>query len=95
MSEAGARSMAEQRPDDLAKLRWRCRRGMRELDTLLQAFLETSYATLDEAQKRCFGVILDFPDPELHAYLLGRLTPEDEDVAELIARIRGSHAAQA
>ena len=75
---------------DFAKLRWRCRRGMRELDALLHGFLERSYAGLDAREKECFEAILDLPDPELNAYLLGRQTPTDENVAALIERIRKS-----
>ena len=73
-----------------AKLRWRCRRGMRELDAVLQAFLSQSFAGLAEAEKSRFEAVLELSDPELHGYLVGRLEPEDPGDAELIARIRGS-----
>jgi antitoxin CptB len=80
---------------ELAKLRWRCRRGMRELDALLHAFLDESYAALSAAEKQQFAAILDLPDPELNAYVLGRLKPADRDVAALIERIRKSLHPQA
>jgi antitoxin CptB len=77
--------------DELAKLRWRCRRGMRELDAILQSFLSGPGADLDAADLARFGQILELPDPELHAYLSGRSVPADVDTARLIELIRASH----
>ena len=75
----------------LAKLRWRCRRGMRELDALLLAFRRRARRrALTEAEIACFEAILELPDPTLHAYLLGRSAPADAATAELIERIRAS-----
>jgi antitoxin CptB len=71
----------------VARLRWRCRRGMRELDAVLQQFLLTSYAELDAADMARFEAILDLPDPDLYAYLAGRSEPTDLDIGRLIKRI--------
>jgi len=76
--------------DTYARLRWRCRRGMRELDAVLETFLRDSYAMLDAADKSRFAAILDLPDPELYGYLAGRSEPPDESIAALIERIRTS-----
>jgi antitoxin CptB len=76
---------------DLARLRWRCRRGMHELDGVLESFAQSSLATLDADDFALFERILDLPDPELVAYLLGRSAPADPDIARLIERIRSSH----
>ena len=74
----------------LAKLRWRSRRGMRELDALLLAFLDANAMRLTEPEIASFEAILELPDPTLHAYLLGRSAPADAATAELIERIRAS-----
>ena len=79
----------------LAKLRWRSRRGMRELDAVLHAFLDASASSLNENEIACFEGILELPDPTLHAYLLGRSAPADAATAALIDRIRASVAADA
>lgn len=77
----------------LAKLRWRCRRGMRELDRILEAFLADGYPALGPAEKQMFAEILEYPDPDLHAYLVGRNPPADEPLERLLHRIRsGFHA---
>jgi antitoxin CptB len=72
----------------LARLKWRCRRGMRELDAVLQTFLEAEAARLTDAEIGCFEQILELPDPALHAYLLGRSAPDDPSIAALLERIR-------
>jgi antitoxin CptB len=82
--------MGERRSAEHARLRWRCRRGMRELDAVLLAFLEDSYETLDEREKARFAAILDLPDPELYGYVVGRIDPPDCSSAALVARIRAS-----
>ena len=61
---------------DLARLRWRCRRGMRELDQLLGWYLEQRYAGVDDATKAAFSTLLDQQDPQLWSWLSGRGTPE-------------------
>ncbi|TDJ46934.1 MAG: succinate dehydrogenase assembly factor 2 family protein [Gammaproteobacteria bacterium] len=73
---------------EVAKLRWRCRRGMRELDAILTNFLQTSYESLSVDDKVRFEALLELPDPELHAYLLGRYDATDANVEALLSRIR-------
>jgi antitoxin CptB len=61
---------------------------MRELDAVLQAFLEEAYDELSDDDKTRLGAVLDLPDPDLYGYLVGRNEPQDPDIARLIARIR-------
>jgi antitoxin CptB len=68
---------------------------MRELDAVLQSFVESEVAALPEAELACFEQILDLPDPELLAYLTGRSVPQDPDIGRLIERIRASHRPRA
>ena len=74
--------------DDIAKLRWRCRRGMRELDAILTNFLQASYGALSTDDKARFGALLELPDPDLHAYLVGRNDATDPPLERLLSRIR-------
>ena len=74
---------------DVGRLRWRSRRGMRELDAVLLAFLDRSFESLNEADKARYDALLDLPDPLLYDYLVRRHAPEDEQLARLIAVIRG------
>ena len=79
----------------IARLRWRCRRGMRELDALLVRFVDRSAAALTDAEIAAFEGLLELPDPVLHSYLLGRSAPTDAVTAELIGRIRSSVGSEA
>lgn len=50
---------------DLNRLRWRCRRGMLELDLVLARFLAEHEADLTPAQWREFEALLDLEDQAL------------------------------
>lgn len=72
------------------KLRWRCRRGMKELDLLLQDYLDARYPTAPPREQRLFAELLELQDPELHAWLLGRESPADPGMAAVIDQIRAA-----
>ena len=72
---------------ETSRLRWQCRRGMRELDELLLGYLEACYDTDDEADKAAFREVLTLADPDLNAYLLQRQLPSTESIARVIDRI--------
>ncbi|MCU7923490.1 MAG: succinate dehydrogenase assembly factor 2 [Candidatus Thiodiazotropha sp. (ex Dulcina madagascariensis)] len=78
---------------NIERLRWQCRRGMLELDVLLEAFLEQHYVTLSPRLKRHFVQLLEFPDPIIHAWCVKGQQPEDEEFAELISSIRATSVA--
>jgi antitoxin CptB len=73
---------------EIARLRWRCRRGMRELDVLLVSFLNKSYGDLPVEQKRLFADLLELPDPDLHAHLVGRYEFTDPSLEKLLQSMR-------
>ncbi|HET7634078.1 MAG TPA: succinate dehydrogenase assembly factor 2 [Burkholderiales bacterium] len=50
---------------ELGRLRWRCRRGMLELDLALDRFLERYGAALSADQRATFEEVLDYPDNDL------------------------------
>ena len=72
----------------LARLRWQCRRGMLELDLLLQPFVEKNYATLSETNQAAFRELLKYPDQDLQEILLGNKIPGNKDVANVTNKIR-------
>jgi len=53
----------------LSKLRWRCRRGTKELDTLTTRYLEHFYVGADQGEQSAFEELLTLQDPELHGIL--------------------------
>ena len=70
-----------------SRLRWQCRRGMRELDELLLVYLEQIYPHDSEADKAAFRKVLELADPELNGYLLQRQIPSSESIARVIRRL--------
>ena len=72
-----------------ARLRWRCRRGRRELDLLLQRYLSDRYEHADADERAGFEALLERSDPELEDLLTGRLAPGSPEQARVIERIRG------
>jgi antitoxin CptB len=73
----------------LARLRWRCRRGMKELDLLLERWLETRYLGVSSAEQAAFRQFLELPDPDIARYLLGHEQPAEAERRTLVAAIRG------
>ena len=69
------------------RIRWRCRRGMLELDIVLGRFIERYYASLDEAQLASFDVLLDMPDTTLWDMITGRVSPQQRELAAVLAMI--------
>jgi antitoxin CptB len=72
------------------KLLWRCRRGMKELDVLLERFARHRYGHASSAEQRAFARLLDLPDPDLAEYFFGYATPDDPELARL-ARVIATH----
>ena len=55
-----------------ARLRWRCRRGLKELDVLLERYLAERWPAATAEERAGFEALLELPDPELAALLLGQ-----------------------
>ncbi len=74
--------------EELHRVRWQCRRGMLELDLALRAFVDWQYASLTPAERAAFKRLLDTPDAQLQAWLLGNVEPPDYDFMQIIKKIR-------
>jgi antitoxin CptB len=72
---------------EIGRLRWRCRRGMRELDVLLTRYVEEHYARASREHQEAFRMLLESPDPLIHAYCLGHEAPPTRVLASLIGLI--------
>ncbi len=69
------------------QLRWRCRRGMQELDILLLRYLEQDFDQADHSQQQAFIALLQQQDDLLWDWLSGRHIPEQPAIAALIKQI--------
>jgi len=73
---------------NLERIRWRCRRGLLELDIILGRFVEAQYAYLDEAGREAFEELLDIPDNPLWDMIAGRSEAVSEKQQALLEKIR-------
>jgi antitoxin CptB len=71
-------------------LLWRCRRGMKELDVLLERYAAAALPQADAVERRLLARLLDCPDPQLAGYFLGGEAPPEGDMAALVTRITSS-----
>lgn len=72
---------------EFKRLRWRCRRGMRELDTLLMAFMDLRYRVAPESEQAAFRHLLSMPDPEIVALLNAGGAGEDEALVRVVGHL--------
>jgi antitoxin CptB len=72
----------------MSRLRWLCRRGMKELDLVTSGYLERHYASASSAQQARFRKLLQMPDLDLYDLLLGRGEPDDPELAALVRVLR-------
>lgn len=69
-------------------LKARSRRGMKELDVLLERWLARDLPAADAATCTAYVQLLELQDPDLAHYLLHGAVHADADIAAVIARIR-------
>jgi antitoxin CptB len=69
---------------DAARLRWRCRRGMLELDVVLERYLAHRYPVASPSERRAFEDLLALPDPELLGFVMGWDAPTDPDLLHVV-----------
>ncbi|MGH8209693.1 MAG: succinate dehydrogenase assembly factor 2 [Steroidobacteraceae bacterium] len=77
------------------RLLWRCRRGMKELDILLERFAHDELPGASPEQRSTLARFLELPDPVLADYLLGQVIPPEPELAELALRIAAREPAAA
>ena len=70
------------------RLKWKCRRGLLELDIVLQRFLE--HHVMEDEALESFTRLLDLPDTELWDVVAGRSERFAPDLSEIVARLRAA-----
>lgn len=74
-------------PQLFAKLKWQCRRGTKELDSLLESFLINN---VNPTNTDLFIDLLSLQDSQLISFLLGERRPESTELATLVKQIRNN-----
>jgi succinate dehydrogenase flavin-adding protein (antitoxin of CptAB toxin-antitoxin module) len=70
------------------RLRWKCRRGLLELDIVLDKFLQDEGETLSEGEVAALGDLLDQHDNDLWDLVIGRSDRVDARLRGILARLR-------
>lgn len=70
------------------RIKWQCRRGMHELDLLLEQFVDSRYDTLSPTDECALERLLAYPDLVLLDFLMGKMVPIDREVADVVREIR-------
>ena len=79
-------------PDPIpGHLRWRCRRGTRELDRLVSWWLTERWENADGETRAAFANMLECADPDLWNWLTGLEMPGDPAIARIVDEIRAVH----
>ena len=80
---------------DLARLRWRCRRGLLENDLLIERFFARHASSLTPRRARALEALMELADNELLDLLLGRSEPDarlaSDGVSDVLALLRARH----
>lgn len=72
---------------ELKRLRWRCRRGMRELDQLFERWLDREWPTASDAERGVFLRLLDCEDDKLWRWFMGHEAVQDAELDAIVRRI--------
>ena len=83
MSESSSSVDAEH----LRKLRWQCRRGIKEVEVLLLPFFEERFTHLSAEDQRLFEKLLEQHDVDMFEWFTHRTVPEQADIARIVSII--------
>lgn len=72
------------------RIRFLTRRGLLELDILLERFMDTEFQNLNDQELEIFVEILDLPDQEFLALVNQKEQPNRDDFKPLLEKIRNA-----
>ncbi len=71
----------------LGYFRWRCRRGMKELDYVLNGFLDKCWIKMTDTDKLLLDGLLEEEDMLLWYWFSGKEQPQNTQIKSLVERI--------
>lgn len=74
-------------PQEKARIKWACRRGMLELDVVIMPFYEECFDSLSESDQKDFVSLLECDDPDLFNWVMKHGRSDDEKLANMIDKI--------
>jgi antitoxin CptB len=77
--------------EEYKRMCWASRRGMLELDLILEPFVSGCFRTLSGDDQACYRALMESQDQELFVWFLGRETPADPELVRIVRTIRDFH----
>lgn len=74
--------------EEIPRLKWLCRRGVKELDIIMSHYLEYSYLDAPTAEQKAFKELLQIEDPILFQLVVGKQKSPDIEQNKLLAQLR-------
>ncbi|AOZ51772.1 MULTISPECIES: succinate dehydrogenase assembly factor 2 [Chromobacteriaceae] len=75
-------------PIELKRIRWRSRRGLLELDLVLEKFFAGPFDQLAPAQIDAYRQLLDLPDTDFLDVVNGKADLDDPELMDIVAILR-------
>ncbi|MEH6627318.1 MAG: succinate dehydrogenase assembly factor 2 [Motiliproteus sp.] len=69
---------------DIRRMGWHCRRGMLELDVLLNPFLEQRFRALEFNDQQLFEKLLECEDQDIFSWVMRNAIPEDPEIVRIV-----------
>lgn len=74
--------------EEVSRLKWLCRRGVKELDIIMSHYLEYSFVDAPECERQAFRELLQIEDPVLFQLVIGNEISEDVEQDKLLTLLR-------
>ncbi len=74
-------------PEEKARIKWACRRGMLELDVLIMPFFEECFDGLSKEEQQDFIQLLECDDPDLFMWMMQHGRSEQINLAKMVDKI--------
>ena len=75
---------------DTNRIKWHCRRGLVELDLLLERFVERHLDGLNASQTEGFKELLAYEDNDLLDMVMGRAEPVNSNLSAVLEMMRAA-----
>ena len=74
--------------EEIPRLKWLCRRGIKELDIIMSHYLEYSFLDAPASEQKAFRELLQIEDPILFQLIVGKKRSLDAEQDKLLASLR-------
>jgi antitoxin CptB len=75
---------------DTERIKWHCRRGLLELDLVLERFVDRHLDALNATQIEGFKELLGYEDNDLLDMVMGRAEPVNSDLSAVLEMMRAA-----